>query len=206
MELEPERITQIGSLEGQKPYEFMERLVERGLRAQLKSGNLLTGQLFVALDFYPDSPPAKLERGGKYPEIPTVPTEMEELTRSVTGLLDKFASLPLDEMVKSMGSLINETRTTVRSVEGLVTSPDLQQSLKALRATMEAAQGTMTKAQATLSSADSMIGADSQIRYDLTQLMKELTEAARSIRLLASYLERHPDALIRGKAGGGGHP
>jgi paraquat-inducible protein B len=51
-----------------------------------------------------------------------------------------------------------------------------------------------------------MIGADSQIRYDLTQLMKELTEAARSIRLLASYLERHPDALIRGKAGGGGHP
>jgi paraquat-inducible protein B len=109
-------------------------------------------------------------------------------------------------MVKSMGSLINETRTTVRSVEGLVTSPDLQQSLKALRATMEAAQGTMTKAQATLSSADSMIGADSQIRYDLTQLMKELTEAARSIRLLASYLERHPDALIRGKAGGGGHP
>jgi paraquat-inducible protein B len=206
IELEPQRITQVGSLEGVKPYDFVARLVERGLRAQLKSGNLLTGQLFVALDFYPDSPPAKLERGGKYPEIPTVPTELEEMTRSVNGVLDKFASLPLDAMVKDVSSLINETRSTVRSVEGLVTSPDMQQSLKALRATMEAAQGTMTKAEATLASADGMIGADSQIRYDLTQLMKELTEAARSIRLLASYLERHPDALIRGKAGGGGHP
>ncbi len=57
------------------------------------------------------------------------------------------------------------------------------------------------QAQSTLASADGLVGAKSQARYDLNALLKELTDAARSIRVFADYLERHPEALIRGKAG-----
>ena len=80
IETEPERIALIGkqTIDRQRGKEI---LVEKGLRAQLKQGNLLTGQLFIDLDMYPDAPPRKIEYGGKYPELPTVPTPMEEITK-----------------------------------------------------------------------------------------------------------------------------
>jgi paraquat-inducible protein B len=59
----------------------------------------------------------------------------------------------------------------------------------------------LAQAQGTLASADAMVGSNSQTRYDLDSMLKELAGAARSIRVLTDYLERHPEALIRGKAG-----
>ena len=69
-----------------EPYAVMAALIERGLRAQLKSGNLLTGELLVDLDFHPESPPAKLDRSGTYPEIPAIPAQLEALEASVTAV------------------------------------------------------------------------------------------------------------------------
>jgi paraquat-inducible protein B len=204
IEIEPQRI----DIErGAYPhrYALMEALVERGLRAQLKSGNLLTGELLVDLDFHPNSPPAKLDRSGAYPEIPAVPAQLEALTASVTTVLDKLAALPLP-------ALVDDLRRTIQGIDALVASPDVQGAVVALNQSavrLEALLGTLdqrvgplfVQAQSTLAAADGLVGANAPLRYDLNALLKELTGAARSIRVFADYLERHPDALLRGKTG-----
>ena len=85
IDIEPQRISMPSDEAQPEPYATMAALVERGLRAQLKSGNLLTGELLVDLDFHPDSAPAKLDTSGQYPRIPSVPTQLEVLTASITG-------------------------------------------------------------------------------------------------------------------------
>jgi paraquat-inducible protein B len=204
LEIEPQRFG-IQGAQGDQRYVVMAALVERGLRAQLKSGNLLTGELMVDLDFHPESPPAQLDRSGTYPEIPAVPAPLEALEASVTATLNKVASLPLPELVADL-------RQTVQGIDALVSSPDTKQSVVSLNqaavrldgliGTLDQRLGPLfVQAQSTLASADGLVGANSQARYDLNALLKELTGAARSIRVFADYLERHPDALIRGKAG-----
>ena len=201
--IEPERITMIdGSLSGER-YAMMSSLVARGLRAQLKSGNLLTGELLVDLDFHPESPPAKLDEGGTYPVIPSVPTQLEVLTSSVTGVLNKLAALPLPELVADL-------RTTMQGINSLVASPDTKDTVTALRDSashLQALLGSLDqqvgpllkRADSTLTSANALVGQDSQLRYDVGDLLKELTNAARAIRVFADYLQRHPEALLRGK-------
>jgi paraquat-inducible protein B len=211
IEIEPQRITFTG-IDSAKdnpyddtPYVLMERLVERGLRAQLQSGNLLTGQLLVDLGFHPTAEPAKLSRNGKYPEIPTIPSEIEALTASVNGVLTELAALPLADLVQ-------ELRATVQGANQLISSPQTGEFLEALKVTATELQALvqtvdqqlgplMTQVQGTLASAETMVGSNSQTRYDLDSMLKELAGAARSIRVLADYLERHPEALLRGKPG-----
>jgi paraquat-inducible protein B len=205
LEIEPQRFGVGVEAKDVQPYTVMAALVERGLRAQLKSGNLLSGELLVDLEFHPESPPAQLDRSGAYPEIPAVPAELEALTASVTTALTKLAALPLPELVADL-------RQTIESVNALVGSPDTKQAVTALNQAavrLNAVIGTLdqrigplfVQAQSALASADGMVGTNAPLRYDLNSLLKELTGAARSIRLFADYLERHPEALLRGKAG-----
>jgi paraquat-inducible protein B len=217
-QIEPQRVHVVNSEEAREPHQVMARLVKRGLRAQLQTGSLLTGQLLVALDFYPESPPAELWTKGEYPEVPTVPSELEKITQSVEQVLAKIAGLPLE-------GLVEDLRSTVQSADRLITSPEIMQTVVSLKQTLsdvqqlvrhvdakavpllasiektsQAAQAALLQAKTTLVSADSLMEENSEIRYDLEQLLKELTEAARSIRFLADYLEQHPEALIRGKS------
>lgn len=203
LELEPGRIDVAGGVSGTDNSQGMKRLVQQGLRAQLKSGNLLTGDLIVALDFHPYSPPAELGMTGTYPEIPTVPADLEVITSSLTDLLRKIAKLPIDDLVRDL-------RQTVASVNELVSSPATKEtavslgraavSLEALVADLEPRLGpVLSLAEKTLASADELINESSPVRYDVSELIKETTAAARSIRLLADYLERHPEALLTGK-------
>jgi paraquat-inducible protein B len=205
VQIEPERIDvtsakgPLKELASRERYQAMGALVERGLRAQLQPGNILTGQLLVALDFHPDAPPAELRRGGPYPEIPTVPSNIEQITRSVSGLLDKVAALPLDEMVA-------EARQTVQGVNALLSAPSVQRAVASLDEVpplMVNARKAVANAEATLNSTQDLVGRESQVRRDLTELMRELKDTARALRVLADYLDRHPEALIRGKGGDG---
>jgi len=203
--IEPERIARTGGKRAFADlYQGAKVAVKHGLRAQLKTGSLLTGSLYVDLDYYPDAPPEELEMGGEYPEIPTVPTELAAITKSVNGILEKIASLPLDQLVGDMSNM-------VQSTQKLINSPDVRQTMDSLRVTAvtsEAAvkqlEATLKQAESALASADSLIGPKSQVRYDAVEMMKELRSAARSIRVLTDYLERHPEALIQGKGGGSG--
>ncbi len=184
----------------------MAALVERGLRAQLQSGNLLTGELLVDLDFHPDSPPAKLDRSGTYPEIPSVPAELEALEASGDRGLEQARGAAAARRWsticggRSRASTVWSPRPTPSRRSTALTQAAVR--LEALIGTLDQRVGPLfVQAQSTLASADGLVGADAPLRYDLNALLKELTGAARSIRVFADYLERHPDALIRGKTG-----
>ena len=218
-EIEPGHVEIRGAAPGLARYQGMAQFVRRGLRAQLKSGNILTGELLVALDFHPEAPAGELRMGGVYPEIPTVPADMEEIARSVNEVLGKIASAPIPE-------LLEEVRSVVAKLDALVGSPEAAGTLIALRQIAEDMQkvlrtadtqigplaeslkrsadtvsGTLGTADATLASINRTIGEDSRLRYDLGVMLRELATASRSIRGLTDYLERHPEALIHGKAG-----
>jgi paraquat-inducible protein B len=218
IEMEPGRISVIGE-RFDSPREAIQALIKMGMRAQLQTGSLLTGQLFVALDLHPDTPVNLVGADDRYPEMPTIPSTIEAITASLTGLLDRFAALPIEELVADL-------RQAVEGANNILSSPETQQALKnltdtlaraetlmqtldtevgplvaSLRSTSDAAGLAMVQARSTLASAESLTGEQSPLRHDLNSLFEELTRAARSFRVLADYLETHPDALIRGKAG-----
>jgi paraquat-inducible protein B len=171
IEIEPEklgdRLKEVPTLE--ERLSQLEKLTELGLRAQLKTGNLLTGQLYVDLDFYPDLPRQDVTLSGKYPQILTIPTSLDEITRGVKALLVKLDRFPIDQL-----------------------GNDLTKSLASLNKAIKQAEGT-------LKTVDRMFAPNAPLPQELQQALQELTAATRSLRVLADYLERHPEALLKGK-------
>jgi len=209
IEIEPDRVKASGQLpkgaEGQKIMDF---LVEKGLRAQLKTGSLITGQLLVAIEMHPEAPPANINWEGRYPELPTVPTAMAEITTSLMQLLNKFEKLPIEQIG-------HDLRDTVAGAKRLINSPDLQKSITALNETLNQAQkfvavlntGIAPELKTAVSNLDTALiqaqkltkSLNSGVAPQLDRTLKELQAAARSIKVWAAYLERNPEALIRGK-------
>jgi paraquat-inducible protein B len=184
------------------------RLVANGLRARLDSGNLLTGSRVVDLDFVDNAPPAQMVEGAPYPELPTVAgSGLDEITQSASRFLDKLAALPL-------GELIGDLRNMVRHADTVVASPALKRSLQSLDRTLANAERLTQDAQqqvgpllAKLNTASdqlngtlALLGNDPKSSTDLAHTMAELKDAARAVKVLADYLERHPEALIAGKS------
>ena len=173
-EIQPERFTK---LEGEARRAAVDKMVEAGLRAQLKTGSLLTGQLVIALDMHENAPPAKIDWSGPYPELPTIPTPLEEITANLTQLAEKLGKVPIDEIAK-------ELRATLMLVN---------------RDVMPRLGATMAQAERTLASADTMVSADSPVSQELRRALVELAQAARSVGLVADTLQRQPQSLIFGK-------
>ena len=172
----------------------MDILVEKGLRAQLKTGSLLTGQLLVSLDMYPDAPPAKINWDGRYPQLPTIPTPMEEITRSVTRIVEKFDKLPLEQIGKDLQQAMANLSKTSAELQKLVQNLDAS--------FVPAANATLEQTQKTLIKVDRLLNADSPTGHELKRALGELADAARNISILMDYLERHPDSLVFGKEKG----
>ncbi len=193
IDIEPQRIDVVGSMEPLAHHEHMARFVELGMRAQLRSGNLLTGSQVVALDFFPKTPPAHLTHAGGYAVIPAVPSQTAELMDRATAFIENLSKAPIAQ-------LVSDLRTTVDDVNRLVGSKAVQDGLGPL---LDGARATLAQADATLKSADGVVGPDSALRYDLANLFQELTKMSRSLRTLADYLERNPNALIFGKGRSG---
>jgi paraquat-inducible protein B len=190
VEMEPERLTMVGE-QDMKRSTALDILVEKGLRAQLKTGSLLTGQLFVDMDIHPGAPPQKIVYGERYIEFPTVPTPMEEITNDVTRIVEKLAKLPLEQIGDDLRDTMQHVSKTTERLETLVKNLDTEVA-PAVNATLEQTQKTLTKV-------DSLLNATSPMGYEMKQALAELGEAARSLRSLSDYLERHPEALIKGK-------
>jgi paraquat-inducible protein B len=209
IEIEPDRIQAIGDFpESAERQRIMDYLVGKGLRARLKTGSLITGQLLVAIDMHPEAPPAKINWEGQYPVFPTVPTAMEEMATSLTQLLNKLEKLPIEQI----GS---DLRDTVSGAKRLMNSAELQQSITALNETLNQAQkfvaalntGIAPELKTAVSNLNSALvqaqklakSLNSNVAPQADRTLKELQAAARSIKVWAEYLERHPEALIRGK-------
>jgi paraquat-inducible protein B len=168
---------------------LLARLIAHGLRAQLRTANLLTGQLYIALDLFPHAP-----RVAAHPEltpmpVPTMPGDLDELKRSVTSVAQKLDRLPLEKIagdadatLVSLNAALGTTNTTL----GRINSDILPEARSTLLQAHEELQGTLDP--------------EARLQSDLHNTLTSVTRAADSIRALVEYLDSHPEALLRGKS------
>jgi paraquat-inducible protein B len=159
-------------------------LVAHGLRAQMRTGNLLTGQLYIALDFFPTAPKATVDWSANPPELPTQPGGLQSLQDSVTTLVAKLNKIPFEGIGNNAQKTLADADTLLKQLSTEV---------------MPQARDTLAAAQTALNSANNALQPDSALAQNTGDAMKELARTAAAFRTLADYLERHPEALIRGK-------
>lgn len=166
-------------------------LVGKGLRAQMRTGNLLTGQNYIALDFFPNAPKANIDIDKDPVELPTMQNSLDELQSQVQEIVSKVNKVPFEQIGADMRSALATLNKTLVSAEQLTrtlnndVSPEITAAMKDARKTINAAERTLAQ--------------DSPLQQDMRQTLQELTRAAGSVRVLTDYLERHPESLLRGK-------
>ena len=204
----------------------VQRLIDLGLRAQLNSQSLVTGLLFVQLNFFPDTPATLvLPPGGDHlPEIPTIPTTMEQVQSAAEAILRKLEDVHLEKMVNAADAALDgisrlanspalhatidalpgtvaNVNQTVDTAHALLANLDhgsgpLFQEVKEAAAKSDAA---LQQAQATLKTLQVLADPSAPLASQLSASLQEISGAARAVRLLADSLERNPSALVRGK-------
>jgi phospholipid/cholesterol/gamma-HCH transport system substrate-binding protein len=205
----------------------VEKQVERGLRARLATQSILTGQLYVSLDFHPEKPAKPKRATSGLPEIPTIPSELTEIRNTFSDLVAKLRALPLEDMVGRLAS-------ASAGIDRLVNKPQLASAIDQLDATLgqlrstvaridrrieplaDQTQATMGEARkalvdldATLRRLESMV-ADTQqlvdpsspLQVQLLTALEELAHSARAVRTLAEGLAQEPDAILFGRGQG----
>lgn len=225
-----------------EPEQAVPMLIERGLRAQLAVESLVTGQLYIEIAFHPRTPVVLSERQDDYPELPTIPSRIEQLT-------EKFGALPVDELsavalkaLRGIEHVVNSphveqilknTKETTASADGLLSRTDERlegltatanatlQDLRSLandvqqrigswdnqattavsdiKATLALTQAVLEQARSRLVEVGSFTEQASVLYPDMSRVLQETAAAARSLRVLAEYLQRHPESLIYGK-------
>jgi paraquat-inducible protein B len=217
-DVEPQRISQL-QLPGETDLAGTLRvLVHRGLRASIGTSSLLTGQQEVALVMLPDAPAAELSMDGKLLVVPTTETGgLADLAKSASAILAKLDHLPfeqigqnLNETLSGANKLVNNEQlsqaiatlqSTLADVQALVRRTDagVDPLLKKLPELSQGLDDAVRRANRLLGSLDTGYGSNSGVNRDLDHLMLQLTDTARSVRVLADLLSRHPEALIRGR-------
>jgi paraquat-inducible protein B len=171
--------------------EFVAKMVEHGLRAQLKSGNLLTGQLLIALDFFPKAPKVKINWATSPPRLPTTPSSLVELQATLAKVDKKLDQLQLDKVSAEVRRAVKTLDTTLKSADTMVKHVDAE--------VVPETKATLQEARKALAAAKQTLAADTPLQQDMREALRELARAAQSVRVLADYLGRHPESLIRGK-------
>jgi paraquat-inducible protein B len=226
IELDQSQIGSLGAAANVGDTEALKTLISRGLRAQLVTESILTGLLYVDLDFHEDTQPIYvLPPGSGYSEIPTVPTSLQQLQEKAFSALAR-----LDQI--DFGALINALTTAAQATRELVGSPELKETVVQLRETAsglktavasigrttdhldarldplitslqktsDQANVTLASAQTTLTALNGTLDPDSPLGYQVIHALENMSEASRAVTALADYLQRNPSALIRGKA------
>jgi paraquat-inducible protein B len=176
----------------------LSRLVQRGLRGQLRAANLLTGQLFVALDFVPGAGKVALDVVKSPPEIPTVPGGTQELQSQVASIAKKLDSIPFQEIGVDLRRTLQLSAATLERVDREIT-PELRDTMVEARKAMTEAREAMVEARKSLASVERTLAGAEPLPLEASDALREIARAAASFRTLADYLERHPEAVIRGK-------
>lgn len=170
----------------------LESLVSRGLRARLVSSSLLTGSKVVALDMLSGAPPASMRSVAGVAELPTAPAaDIDEILQSVESTVQHIDRATAGPQLAHALTQLDSALTHLNQLS-IALEPETQSLITSLRATSEAAQRTADAAGA-------LLGSNGSESVDLPRLMRQLSDAARSIRELADYLDRHPEALLRGR-------
>ncbi len=204
--------------------EWVGRLAASGARAQLKTGNLLTGQKYVDIDVYPNAAPVEVVADMGYPVIPSISGSLQGITDSVASILSRLESVDiaaigrninaaargaselandagLRETLAHLNASSRQLDTLLATVNGRA-GPVLDNATRAsadLSILVRDASAAMRQMEATLQSLEASTSADGRMGNEVMKAMRELSAAARAIRAMAEYLERHPEALISGK-------
>lgn len=165
---------------------FMQKVVNRGLRAQLRSGNILTGQRIVALDFFPDVPKVKINWSMTPTELPTVPSGLQDLEMKINSVMAKIEKMPMDEIGLNLKRMLERIDNMLKKIDA-ETMPNANKAMEELRKTLENVN-------------DTMIGANAPTQQQLRDALQEVTKAAQGISALTDFLQRNPESLLRGKS------
>lgn len=225
VDIDNKKIVARGTGEFSRDPKVLKEAIDRGLRAQLNSQSIVTGLLFVQLDYHPETTPtfvAQPEAGLN--EIPTIPTTLEQAQQAAAEIISNLKKFDFEGFGKALRAAIDGVNTTLNS-PGLRTAlQNLPETLTALNKTLgsvETLAGNFDKrsgplltsiqktserstvaveqARATLESMQGLLDTGSPLAGQLVNVLEELRGTARSIRLLADYLERNPSALVRGR-------
>lgn len=182
------------SLPDRVPRPLLDELVAHGLRAQLKSANLLTGQLYVSLDFFPRSGKAAIDWKNSPPILPTAAESLEDLQETLRSIAGKLDKIPFEAIGTDLQRTLKSLDATLQGADEVVKQVD--------RSLLPEMRGTLEEARQALGDVHRMVSPESPGQQDLRETVREAGRAARALRVLADYLSRHPEALIRGKKEG----
>lgn len=164
---------------------LLSTLVAHGLRGQLRTGNLLTNQLYVALDLFPNAARTTIDVARTPIVLPTVPNTLDELQLQVANIAKKLDKIPFDEISRNLNGTLKSANSLFKQFDTEL-APQARETLAAARQTFGAAQATLQQ--------------DSPLQSDVRQALSQLNQTLQSLNALADYLERHPESLLRGKA------
>jgi paraquat-inducible protein B len=195
VELYPQR------LRGRKPHSdesgsraMIDRLVAHGLRAELKTGNLLTGQQFVSLDMHRDAPKEEVAWTQQPAIFPTISSGFDDIQESVGNIAKKLSKVPFEQLSFRLMNAMESLDHTLKSTDRLMQNIDSNLAPQV--------QATLAEAQAALKNAKELLDQDAPLENDLGSALLQVSRAAKSLNALADYLQRHPESLLRGKPAG----
>ena len=163
---------------------LLSRMVAAGLRAQARSGNLLTGQLYIALDFMPHATPVAFNAKAHLLEIPTVTGSFEKAQEQLASIVDKLDKLPFERIADHLDDSLKETQQTIKIVNKQIL-PELN--------------GTMQGLQQTMNTTHNLLSNDSPMQRNLNGALEQLQRTARSLRAFTDELGEQPTGLLRGR-------
>jgi paraquat-inducible protein B len=171
--------------DGASPEALFGHLIQRGLRAQLRAGNLITGQLYVALDFPPKPKPVQVDVASRPLDIPTESASFDQIQTRVADIVTKIDTIPFDEIGQRLNSALANADALLKRLDGEV-APEATRTLREARDTLDAANR-------------SLIDPEAPLRQDMGRTLQEVERTVRSLRDLSDYLQRHPESLLRGR-------
>ncbi len=191
----------LASQQDDQTHKRIQLLVDKGLRAQLKTGNLLTGQLYVDLDFYRDAMPEKLAIENGYLVLPTMPTPIMQVVDRLDHLLKAIEQIQFDKIGQSVETAVKDLSTLLVELKSLFNKINSETIPQINNETLPKINTSLDELKKTLAGIDQMLGADSALNYNTRKITDEFSTAIRSLRSLIELLERNPQALLLGKEG-----
>ena len=182
----------------QQTRQLLAGMVARGLRAQARAGNLLTGQLFISLDFLPHAAKVDYHSDTHPLTLPTIPGSFDRLQEQLTQIVTRIEALPLESIGRHLDASLAGLDSTLHQVNAEVL-PETTRTLRQARQTIGAAQQAIGSAEQTLGAARNLLSDDAPLQQNLGQTLLETQRAARSLRTLTDLLNRSPEALLRGR-------
>jgi paraquat-inducible protein B len=219
IELDEKRLAQLGATRAiGVNREQLEELIKLGLRARLETQSLVTGVLYVGLDLLPDAPAVRvLPTDGPDFEIPTIPTTLEQVFASFQKVMNRVEALDIEALVGSIRGAfdgvnklvrspdvdravveLHQTLASIHRVTGAL-EPQVQPTMKDLRAALVQAKGSLETLNGTLVSVRGLLEPNAPLVVDIGRTLAQVGDAANSVRILADDLDRKPNSIITGR-------